>query len=689
MRTRRVTVALLGILLAGCQEKRTQIMLGIATDFDAPTPLRSVRLQVYNLDRGDQAPAIENLWPITGTPNQPFELPGSFGLHSEDTSSLPRMRIVLSGLGRNDTPLLTRTAVVKLVREQTLFMRMGLVVDCATDAECPAMLTCVESRCREPEIDASTLPAFREVMVNTIGCSAGPTYVNTSTNTPMPMMGSGACAPDEECIEGTCYKRPTGENLARDIEIKGVVQDYAGKPIPDASIAAREGAINGPLLGKIVKSNDQGEFRVLGRLPAGSPEALVYVTQGDYAPQIMPVPIKPAQSLYLLPVVMPRLTLTPMAPGSNTTITASPTVTITVPPTPGARLARHAVVDPVRGPGRLRADGADPNAALQSVGMVYIDLVDAANEVLPTVAARVVIARPPALPAGVPMVMGFRVYRLGVQGLWADAGPPQADETTIQFTTTSVGFWDVNRTIGVACVRGRLRHTGGGCKGARVVAGSQTVGVSGFDSSDAEGGFCVNGAPGVMSTLLVGSSSRAVTFPATAGSCAMPATCADLMDLPIDLLQCEAAPPAALGNAGDPCAGSEACKPGLTCYNKFCVGAGKLRVSLGFTADTDLDLHLRTPLGSEISFATTTADGGELDVDQCSMRSCGTGEHVENIVFRDTLPSGTYQVWVVNFDPRAAADFTIDVAGAVTQKFTGHLTATPNAESMRFSFVVP
>jgi len=143
--------------------------------------------------------------------------------------------------------------------------------------------------------------------------------------------------------------------------------------------------------------------------------------------------------------------------------------------------------------------------------------------------------------------------------------------------------------------------------------------------------------------------------------------------------ECGTVPP------GDPCDESTECVPGSICFNKYCVGSGTLRVSLGFTVDSDFDLHVRTPAGSEIYFANESADGGTLDVDQC-VSSCEVGPHAENVVFDGTLLSGMYEVWVVNYSGRSAGDFTIEVAGDVTEAFSGSLPATSGAESMHFTF---
>jgi hypothetical protein len=51
---------------------------------------------------------------------------------------------------------------------------------------------------------------------------------------------------------------------------------------------------------------------------------------------------------------------------------------------------------------------------------------------------------------------------------------------------------------------------------------------------------------------------------------------------------------------------------------------------------------------------------------------------VENIYFPETPPSGTYQVWVVNYDARTSAQYTLQVFGAAggqTQTYMGFMQA--------------
>jgi uncharacterized protein YfaP (DUF2135 family) len=81
---------------------------------------------------------------------------------------------------------------------------------------------------------------------------------------------------------------------------------------------------------------------------------------------------------------------------------------------------------------------------------------------------------------------------------------------------------------------------------------------------------------------------------------------------------------------------------------------------------------VKTPAGREIYYNNRTADGGFLDVDQC-VRPCGGGTHVENIFFENNPPQGNYDVWVLNFDGRAAGPFSIEVTGLSPTTYSGYL----------------
>jgi len=138
---------------------------------------------------------------------------------------------------------------------------------------------------------------------------------------------------------------------------------------------------------------------------------------------------------------------------------------------------------------------------------------------------------------------------------------------------------------------------------------------------------------------------------------------------------------------GDPCNGTVDCTPGSICWNEICVGEGSLRFSLAWTVASDFDLHVQTPSGTEIYYGNRDAEGASLDVDDCIGSSCRnpTGTHVENIFWVGEAPSGTYEVWVVNYNGAESGTFTIEAAGTGSGPFTGTLDASSGASSEHYS----
>lgn len=140
---------------------------------------------------------------------------------------------------------------------------------------------------------------------------------------------------------------------------------------------------------------------------------------------------------------------------------------------------------------------------------------------------------------------------------------------------------------------------------------------------------------------------------------------------------------------GDSCDGTVDCTPGSICWNDICVGVGALRFSLAWTEDTDFDLHVKTPSGAEIYYSNRSADGGELDVDDCIGGSCvdQNGTHVENVVFLDDAPAGTYEYWVYNYSGSMSGSFTIDVfEGPELQKTQSGTLPASSVDSEHYTF---
>ncbi len=126
------------------------------------------------------------------------------------------------------------------------------------------------------------------------------------------------------------------------------------------------------------------------------------------------------------------------------------------------------------------------------------------------------------------------------------------------------------------------------------------------------------------------------------------------------------------------------CPAGKECGNGVCVGAGALSFRLEWNVDTDLDIHVTTPLGNEIYYGRRSADGGTLDVDAC-VSSCSKG--TENVFFTQA-PVGHYEVWARNYSGRKAARFSLKIsqAGVSLTKY-GSVPAAAS-DSTHFSFEV-
>ncbi|RDI06983.1 hypothetical protein [Flavobacterium sp. AG291] len=110
---------------------------------------------------------------------------------------------------------------------------------------------------------------------------------------------------------------------------------------------------------------------------------------------------------------------------------------------------------------------------------------------------------------------------------------------------------------------------------------------------------------------------------------------------------------------------------------------GNPRFNLKFTNEenVDLDLHVITPDGTEISYLNPFGQGGELDVD-CLCEDCPQGPN-ENIFWEaGTAPTGTYKYWIEYYDTcgnggSTSSDYTLRVVrnGEVLETKTGTLSS--------------
>ena len=190
----------------GCKEKqRTEIVVGLATDLDAPAPLSSVHLTVLSLPNGIPLGEATDR-PLSGREGEPYSLPGTYAIYS-DNGTADRVRVRLVALDDAGQTLVIRTAVLSLVPERTLFVRLGLVSACLGKSDCAdAGQTCVDGRCVSEVVDTSRLPTYEPGQESYLTCASGTTYLDTSTKKPLALKGP-ACT-SGLCAEGVCLIPP-------------------------------------------------------------------------------------------------------------------------------------------------------------------------------------------------------------------------------------------------------------------------------------------------------------------------------------------------------------------------------------------------------------------------------------------------------------------------------------------------
>jgi hypothetical protein len=200
------------LVVGGCIRRRTELVLGVATDLTAPDALDRVHLSV----RGEGLPAIEEDWTLSGATGQPFNLPGSIGIYPEEPDAAPTVKIILSGF-LSGTEIVRRSATLTMRARETLFFRMALVASCrkrdgngdgVTDDRCLPGETCIEGACTTEEVDARLLPRYRDSsfpLEQAAQCQSRTQLINTAGRIPLFLTGQGACSDNERCIESICY----------------------------------------------------------------------------------------------------------------------------------------------------------------------------------------------------------------------------------------------------------------------------------------------------------------------------------------------------------------------------------------------------------------------------------------------------------------------------------------------------
>jgi hypothetical protein len=116
------------------------------------------------------------------------------------------------------------------------------------------------------------------------------------------------------------------------------------------------------------------------------------------------------------------------------------------------------------------------------------------------------------------------------------------------------------------------------------------------------------------------------------------------------------------------------------------LGSGDVQATLRWSSSADLDLHVKEPDGTEISYSSPgpTATGGKLDVD--SNVGCVPQSGVENVFWPDSgAPAGDYVISVNGFSVGGTCgggdyELTIKVSGQDDQVINGTVAANETDE---------
>lgn len=145
--------------------------------------------------------------------------------------------------------------------------------------------------------------------------------------------------------------------------------------------------------------------------------------------------------------------------------------------------------------------------------------------------------------------------------------------------------------------------------------------------------------------------------------------------------------PSASCDDGSTCAAGQACVTGTA----ECVPGGAFRVTMVWEKSTDLDLHIKTPLGEEVYYRhRVTADGGEFSKDGCIADRCPeAGPFIETVRWADFATPGTYEIWAVNYDGEESVPFRVEVEFEGQREiFTGTVGSAVGAKSERFAYTI-
>jgi hypothetical protein len=372
------------------------------------------------------------------------------------------------------------------------------------------------------------------------GCS------NSSVGSPTPNEGMGVGGQSS----GTASSGGggNGSTASSATTLRGTVTQTNGSPIVGATLlwSPAGGFDAGTTV--TTTTDSMGNFQLSATVGPGVTTAVLTATSQGFAPQILTIPLKTGVTTYTVPVTQPALASYTLKASGSTTVTVqvpgpgdvNHPATITVPAgaAPGT-VMRVAPTSIGNSPGTMRAAGGPVGDALASLGMFYIDFVDATGNPIaaPTgVTVAMGAQTPPTIPASDP----FNSWMLDSEGNWANPVPmtaPAASSAAPPAPIPTFGYWNSDHAFRTACITGTLTSPSGTCGGAHLdLTGPD--GIHSTDSSGADGSFCLVGPQGHTGTL--SGSGTMVSFPAQAGNCSVPSSCTNVGSFMVSGSECQA-----------------------------------------------------------------------------------------------------------------------------------------------------
>ncbi|CAB4539968.1 unannotated protein [freshwater metagenome] len=117
--------------------------------------------------------------------------------------------------------------------------------------------------------------------------------------------------------------------------------------------------------------------------------------------------------------------------------------------------------------------------------------------------------------------------------------------------------------------------------------------------------------------------------------------------------------------------------PPVVSPNGQTLGTGDVQITLQWTGDCDLDLHVTDPSGAQISYGSPTSPtGGALDIDDIP-NSGSLGNHIENVFWgAGTAPRGEYQTFANGYGAQTSTTCPYTLGAFVN----GHRVAGSNGQ---------